>query len=250
VAPDGDKVTSLNYGKVTSIALDPIEKKPLNRFHPGSRILSVGSFGCNLTCPWCQNHEISRASPAGFRTVLPEQIADEAARLAGEGNIGVAYTYNEPLVGIEFVRDTARLVRARGMKNVLVTNGYANRRQWETLLPLIDAMNVDLKGYGDGFYRRIGGDLETVKENIRLAAGRCHVEVTCLLIDGENDAPEEMAAMADFLADVSPELPLHISRFFPRYRYAEGHEATRLATMRRFEDIAKARLRHVYLGNV
>lgn len=242
----------MNYGRVTSIALDPIEKKPLSYFHPGSRILSVGSFGCNLRCPFCQNHGISMA---GFddvpsRMVLPEQLADEAARLRGDGNIGVAFTYNEPLVGIEFVTDVARLVRARGMKNVLVTNGFVNPGRFQLLLPLIDALNIDLKAYNQAFYEGIGGDLEAVKASIRLAARTCHVEVTCLLIDGENDAEGEMEAMAAFLAGISPDLPLHISRFFPRHQYREGHEATRPESMHRFKRIAEGHLRRVLLGNV
>jgi pyruvate formate lyase activating enzyme len=251
-AENADGVKCLNYGKVTSLVLDPIEKKPLTHFFPGSRILSVGSFGCNLCCPFCQNHEIATAQEGDVptRTVLPEMLADEADRLRAAGNIGLAFTYNEPLVGFEFVADTARLIHARGMKNVLVTNGFLNPGYLEKLLPLIDAMNIDLKAFRTDFYRKIGGELETVKQNIRLSAARCHVELTCLLIDGENDTENEMEAMTEFIAGVSKDIPLHISRFFPRHKYEKGHRATNIASMRRFAEIARKRLSFVELGNV
>ena len=168
-------ILPLNYGKITSIALDPIEKKPLMRFYPGRFILSVGSFGCNLRCPFCQNHEISQAGQE-FRhqTVMPEQLVQIAETLAAEpkGNLGVAFTYNEPLIGVEFLRDTAFLLKKRGMKVVLVTNGMMEEAPFRELLPLVDAMNIDLKAFHGEFYHWIGGDLETVKRNIRLAAGR------------------------------------------------------------------------------
>ena len=144
----GGKIVSLNYGKLTSLALDPIEKKPLRRFHPGSLILSVGSFGCNLRCPFCQNHEISMASDGEIQTVMvtPEQLAAKAAELVPQGNIGVAYTYNEPLIGYEYVRDCAALIHERGLANVLVTNGTIETAPWRALLPFLDAINIDLKG--------------------------------------------------------------------------------------------------------
>ena len=178
-----------------------MEKKPLRQFLPGSLILSVGSFGCNLSCPFCQNHEISMPDAAGAacRKITPKELAELAADCCGRGdrygreNIGVAYTYNEPLVGYEFVRDTAELVRERGMKNVLVTNGTAEISVLEELLPYIDAMNIDLKGFSEAYYRKLGGDLETVKRFIRRAAASCHVELTTLIIPGENDTPEQMS---------------------------------------------------------
>ena len=151
----GGRVTALNYGRVTSIALDPIEKKPLNRFMPGSMILSVGSYGCNLRCPFCQNCEISMADGKTMRTyeITPEQLADKAQELRPRGNIGVAYTYNEPLIGYEFVYDCAVLASRRGLKNVLVTNGYICEKPLCDILPHIDAMNIDLKGFTEEFYK-------------------------------------------------------------------------------------------------
>lgn len=243
-------ITSLNYGKLSNLALDPIEKKPLRRFHPGSLILSVGSFGCNLRCPFCQNHEISMAGKGEMQTVdvSPEQLADKAAELASQGSIGVAYTYNEPLVGYEYVRDCAALVHDRGMLNVLVTNGTIEKAPWRALLPLIDAANIDLKGFTPEWYRRLGGDLETVKRSISLVAEQCHVEVTTLLVPGENDSVEEIRALARWLSSVRPDIPLHLSRFFPRYRMMD-QLPTPVDWVYRLAEEAMTYLTYVYPGN-
>ena len=244
------KIGSLNYGKLTSLALDPIEKKPLRRFHPGSLILSVGSFGCNLRCPFCQNHEISMAGDSGIQTVevSPEQLAAKAAELVPQGNIGVAYTYNEPLISYEYVQDCASLVHEQGMVNVLVTNGTVEEEPWRALLPLVDAANIDLKGFTPSWYRRLGGDLETVKRSIVLAAERCHVEVTTLLIPGENDSEEEIRELARWLASISSEIPLHLSRFFPRYRMLD-RPPTPVEQVSRLAETARRYLSYVYTGN-
>ncbi len=243
-------IVPLNYGKLTSLALDPIEKKPLRRFHPGSLILSVGSFGCSLRCPFCQNYEISMAGETEIQTaeLSPEQLASKAAELRDRGNIGVAYTYNEPLVSYEYIRDCAGLVREQGMVNVLVTNGTIEEDPWRALLPLIDAANIDLKGFTPEWYRRLGGDLETVKRSITLAAEQCHVEVTTLLIPGENDGAEEIRELAQWLAAISPEIPLHLSRFFPRYRMTD-HPPTSVEQVYRLAEAAREYLSHVYTGN-
>lgn len=237
----------LNYGDVTSISLDPIEKKPLRRFHPGGMVLSVGSFGCNLRCAFCQNHEISMASRGVGRKASPKELVALAASLKSRGNIGLAYTYNEPLVGYEFVRDCAAEVRARGMKNVLVTNGCFCLTPLEGLIPLIDAANVDLKGFTRGFYDWVGGDLETVKRFIARLAKTCHMEVTTLVVPGRNDRAEEIDALAAWLAELG-DIPLHLSRCFPRYRF-EG-EPTPPDTLRKLADVARTHLKHVYLGNL
>lgn len=244
------KIVSLNYGKLTSLALDPIEKKPLRRFHPGSLILSVGSFGCNMRCPFCQNHEISMAGDSGIPTVevSPEQLAAQAAELVPHGSIGVAYTYNEPLTGYEYVRDCAALVHEQGMVNVLVTNGTVEEEPWRALLPLVDAANIDLKGFTPSWYRRLGGDLETVKRSIVLAAERCHVEVTTLLIPGENDSEEEIRELARWLASISPEIPLHLSRFFPQYQMVD-RLPTPVEQVYRLAEAARRYLSYVYTGN-
>lgn len=251
---EGGEIVCENYGWVTSMALDPIEKKPLYDFHPGSMVLSVGSYGCNLRCPFCQNHEISMADKGSLNAeyVSPRQIADAALTWKERkraGNIGVAYTYNEPLVGWEFVRDTARLVREYGMLNVLVTNGTASQDVLEKLLPWIDAMNIDLKGFREAYYRKLGGDLETVKAFIARAAESCHVELTTLIVPGENDSPGDMEAQAKWISGLRPSIPLHITRFFPRYRMTDK-VATDVERLYRLARIAERHLEKVYVGNV
>lgn len=244
------RIESLNYGRISSMALDPIEKKPLNRFFPGSRILSVGSFGCNLSCPFCQNHQIAAGGQEAVETIFisPEELAEKAEELVPLGNIGVAYTYNEPLVGYEYLMDCARLIRRRGMKNAVVTNGTIEAEPLEALLPFIDAMNIDLKGFTPDFYHRLGGDLETVKRTIEMAGGRCHVEVTTLIIPGENDSLEEMERLAGWLASVDRRIPLHVSRFFPRWRMTD-RAATPVSTVYDLAEAAGRYLEHVYTGN-
>ena len=243
-------IVPLNYGKAVSLALDPIEKKPLRRFHPGNKILSVGSFGCNLRCPFCQNHEISMSGDGELEMVgvSPETLADKALKLRPYGNIGVAYTYNEPLIGYEYVRDCAALIHERGMVNVLVTNGTIEEPPWRELLPYIDAANIDLKGFTPEWYRRLGGDLETVKRSIVLAAERCHVEVTTLLVPGENDSEEEVRSLARWLASVDRNIPLHLSRFFPRYRMTDK-PPTPVERVYHLADAAREYLSFVYTGN-
>lgn len=244
------QVVSLNYGKVTGLALDPIEKKPLNRFYPGSHILSVGSYGCNMRCPFCQNHEISMAAEetVPWISLTPEELAGKAVLLKAGGNLGVAFTYNEPCVGFEYVRDTARLIHEAGMKNVLVTNGYAESWVEDELLPWIDGMNVDLKGFTEEYYRKLNGDLETVKNFIRRAADRCHIELTTLIVPGENDG-RELEDLVAWVADINPDIPLHITRFFPRWKMADK-APTPAETIYRAVGMAKEKLNYVYAGNI
>lgn len=242
-------IVSLNYGRLTSMALDPIEKKPLRRFYPGSMVLSVGSFGCNLHCPFCQNASIAQVgAEAPTRTVSPDELITLARTLQNRGNIGIAYTYNEPLVGYEYVRDCAALAHEAGLQNVLVTNGTIDPKPWQTLLPLIDAVNIDLKGFTENWYHALGGNLETVKQSIALAAAHCHVEVTTLIIPGENDRPDEMHALAAWLASVDADIPLHVSRFFPRHHMTD-RAPTPVDTIYLLADVARTHLRHVYTGN-
>ena len=244
-----------NYGRITALALDPIEKKPLARFFPGSRILSAGSFGCNLRCPFCQNHEISWPEQAGrsTETVTPEELADLALKTREEGNIGIAFTYNEPLVGWEFVRDTARLAKERGLKSVMVTNGTAEQAVLEELAPYIDAMNVDLKGFTDRYYREVlGGDREQVMAFIAQAVKTCHVELTTLIVPGENDTEEEMRELSGWISGLrNPDgesVPLHVTRFFPRFRMRD-RKATDVRTVYRLAETAREKLDYVYTGN-
>ena len=246
----GGKVLSINYGKLTSLALDPIEKKPLARFHPGSYILSVGSFGCNLRCPFCQNYEISQADERfPVQEITPEKLVELAGELSRkeQGNLGVAFTYNEPLIGFEFVRDTSKLLQAAGLSAVLVTNGTIEEAPLQELLPFIDAMNIDLKAFSEEFYRWVHGDLSTVKRTIALASASCHVEVTTLVIPGRNDNLEEMEEEAAWIASLSPDIPLHISRYFPRWQWMEP--ATEVRRIYELCRVAGKYLKFVYSGN-
>lgn len=243
---------SLNYGEISSIGLDPIEKKPLNRFHPGNYILSMGSIGCNLKCPFCQNHNISQVKPEEVNTQFSssEEIVEKALFLRRQGNIGIAYTYNEPTVWYEFVYDTAKLAKEKGLLNVLVTNGYINKEPLEQLLPYIDAMNIDLKAYNERFYKELAkGGLDEVKATIEIAYQKCHVEITTLVIPGWNDSAFEMEGMANWLAYLSPDIPLHLSRYFPNYLMID-RPPTPMETLKQLKKVADQYLKHVYLGNV
>jgi pyruvate formate lyase activating enzyme len=226
--------------------MDPIEKKPLRHFHPGSRILSLGSYGCNMRCAYCQNSAISQDKAV---TVFhgPQAILHFARQQTN--NIGLAFTYNEPLINIEYIMDTAPLLRDRGLKVALVTSGQICAGPLAALLPLVGAMNRDVKGYNEGYYRMLGGSLQAVKATVESAAARCHVEITTLVVPGESDNPAEMESLTDWLADISPEIPLHLSRFFPRYRMTDK-QPTPLETLNKLSTIAQGRLRHVYIGNV
>nr|WP_308743457.1 AmmeMemoRadiSam system radical SAM enzyme [uncultured Anaerocolumna sp.] len=244
------EITAINYGRITGIALDPIEKKPLKMFYPGSEILSVGSFGCNFKCSFCQNNDISMAGKNELDTqfVTPEELIQLALELRTKGNIGIAYTYNEPLVGYEYIRDCAKLAKENGLKNVVVTNGCFCEEPMRELLPYIDALNIDLKGFTEEFYHNIGGSLETVKDFIRLAIKTSHIEITTLVIPGENDSEEEIRSLSKFIASVSKDIPLHLTRFFPRYKML-NRNATEVSSVYKLADIARESLNFVFEGN-
>ena len=248
-------VTASNYGRITALALDPIEKKPLSRFCPGKKILSVGSYGCNLFCPFCQNYDISRSDGSEFDDeITPDGLAELALKYRDRGNIGVAFTYNEPLIGYEFIRDTAKLVKDMGMKNVLVTNGTAELEILEEIIPYIDAMNVDLKSFSEKTYSEVlKGDLKTTKAFIGRAVKSCHVELTTLIVPGMNDSEEEMRELSCWISGlkdssgnvIGSKVPLHISRFFPRYRMNDVR-ATDVPLIYRLAEIASEKLEYVY----
>lgn len=270
------RVVPLHYGRIASLALDPIEKKPIACWHPGATVLSVGTYGCNLDCVFCQNASISRdfpvEEPEAARAVSPEALAEMARSLVPRGNLGLAYTYSEPLVSYEFVRDCARLIRKEGLKNVLVSNGYLCPEPFDALLPLIDAANLDVKAFSEDYYRTIcgapppcgqeragepthagcsaPGALAAVMRNVESAVRRgVHVEVTYLVLDGENDDDASVLGVARWLADLDRGIPLHLSRSFPR-RFDAERRPTPPETLYRLAEQARRCLDEVRVGNI
>ena len=256
------QIIAANYGRITALALDPIEKKPLKRFYPGSKIISVGSYGCNLRCPYCQNCEISWSEKAmkqrhSADIITPEELVNIAMRYKDNGNIGIAFTYNEPLIGYEFIKDTAKLIHQVGMKNVLVTNGTAELWVLDELAPYIDAMNIDLKGFSESFYNKtLGGDINMTKDFIKKAVSICHVELTTLIVTYENDTVDEIRKISEWISDltdkngkiIGKKIPLHITRFFPRFMMKD-REATNIKLIYELSEAAREKLEYVYTGN-
>ena len=248
----GGILYSLNYFKFSAIALDPIEKKPLQMFYPGSKILSLGSVGCNFRCPFCQNYEIASKSVEYENTFSMEsdEIIKKAIELKRSGNIGIAYTYNEPVVWIETILEIAENAKKNYLKNVLVTNGFINREPLLDILPFIDAVNIDLKSFNEENYRKImGGKLDSVKETISECAGKCHLEVTTLIVPGMNDSKEEIKKLAEFLKAVDSNIVLHLSRFFPRYKWSHM-QPTDIKLMYELAFEAQKHIKNVTLGNI
>lgn len=241
------RLYTLNYGLCSSLAVDPIEKKPLYHFYPGCLILSAGTVGCNFACQFCQNWEIAHGDPE----VVPLDPAVLVEKACDLDTVGIAYTYSEPVVWFEFVLDAASLARKRGLKNVLVTNGFIRPEPLRELLPVVDALNIDVKGYNREFYRRVvRGDYEPVLQAARLAreAG-CHVELTALLVTGLNDDLGELEELVKRIRDeLGEDTPLHFSRYFPHYKL--HLPPTPRETMERAWEMARGLLHYVYLGNL
>lgn len=235
-----------NYGEAVSVAVDPIEKKPLYHFYPGSRILSTGPNCCNLGCTFCQNWGISQQK-ADTTYVSPDQLVQLAKR---ERSIGIAFTYTEPMIWFEYIMDVAPLARAAGLKIVLVSNGYLNPEPLDALISITDAFNIDLKGIRDRFYIHLcKGKLGPVLDNIRrIAASGCHLEVTNLIIPGENDSDQDISDLVDFVASVSGKIPLHFSAYHPDYKLSRP--PTPPATLFRARELALKKLDYVYVGNL
>jgi pyruvate formate lyase activating enzyme len=239
------KLYSLNYNQISSIQVDPIEKKPIMKWMPGSKILSIGSYGCNFHCGFCQNHSISLEMPETIQ-ISPEEIVGKALSL---GLPSIAYTYNEPTVFYEMMLETAQLAHEKGIKNVIVTNGFIHQEPLREILPFIDAMNIDLKANDDDAYSKLGGKtVENVIETIKLASRYCHVEVTILIVPQMNDDPNQFEQLLIRLHKAAPNIVLHLSRYFPRYQYDEP--ATDIKLMLEFKEIAQRYFNDVYLGNV
>ena len=241
------RLIAVNYGKSASVAVDPIEKKPLYHFYPGTNILSTGPNSCNLTCKFCQNFEISQFS-VPTRSVNPGELTEIAKK---RNSIGIAYTYSEPLMWYEFLLDCCAEFHKAGMVNVLVTNGYINPEPFAKLIPLVDAMNVDLKSMDNEFYRKLCGGvkLQPVLQTIETAynAG-IHIEITQLLITGANDSVEQIKKTVDWVSSLGKDIPLHFSRYFPRHKYKAP--ATAPEVIHKAYEIAKEKLEWVYIGNM
>lgn len=245
---DGKNI-SRSYGLISSAALDPIEKKPLAMFEPGTNILSVGGYGCNLSCPFCQNHEISQNDLySSCERVSAEELVQSALKLKAYNNIGIAFTYNEPLINYEFIRDTFKLCKENGLKTVLVTSGAVSDKVLDEVLPLTDAWNIDLKAFTEKGYEDLRGNLPAVKNCIERAAKVSHVEITTLVVPGRNDSAEEMEEEAKWIASISPDIPLHLTRYFPRWK--EKESPTEISKLKELEAIAKKYLKYVFLGNI
>jgi len=235
-----------NFGRCVSVAMDPIEKKPLHHVCPGRSVLSVACNCCNLECDWCQNWSISQET-ARTTEIPPEQLVAMARE---SGSFGIAYTYTEPLVWFEYLLEAGALAHENGLLNILVTNGVLNEEPMRELLPFVDAMNVDLKSMRREFYTRychVDG-AEAVRRTIRLASETCHVEVTNLVIPGLNDSDEDLRGLVEFVAEIDPAIPVHFSRYFPAYKMRV--DPTPVATLTRAAEIARERLHYVYVGNV
>ncbi len=234
------------YGRVSSLAVDPIEKKPLYHFHPGARILSAGFVGCSFRCGFCQNWHISQGTDAQTRFMSPADLVQAALT---ERSFALAYTYSEPLIHAEYLLDAARLARAAGLKNVLVSNGFINPGPADEILAVMDAANIDLKAWDADFYRKeTGGKLEDVQRFISQAAGCIHLEVTTLVIPGKNDDPRQIEGIARFIASLDPGIPLHLSAYHPDFNY--DVDPTPPQTVRTLAEAARQHLQFVYVGNL
>ena len=235
------------YGLLSALNIDPIEKKPLYHYYPGSSILSAGFYGCNFHCPFCQNYQISQETESvkSKKYTPPLELVQLAVN---EGIPSIAYTYSEPVIHFEYIMECAELAHSNNIRNVLITNGYLNPLPAKELLSLMDGVNVDLKSFTESFYHKIGGSLEPVKEFIRLASELTHLEVTTLVIPGENDSEKEIISIAEFLADIDTDIPLHLSCYYPVYKYKTP--PTSIDSVLSLTEKASHILNFVYPGNV
>jgi pyruvate formate lyase activating enzyme len=246
----GEKVELTTYGMVSGYSLDPLEKKPLYHFFPGFNILSIGSYGCNMRCDFCQNYQISQNVPARMSSDFSiDKIIRDAK--ASEKNIGISFTYNEPVISFEFMKDIAERAKEEGLHTVMVSNGYVNKEPLEEIISFIDAFNIDLKAFNNDFYRKLtGADLEPVKNSLKqIARSGKHLEVTTLIIPGQNDNEKEMSLQTEWMAsELGREIPFHISRYFPMYK--RDNPSTPESSLKVLTDIAAANLDYVYTGNI
>lgn len=251
---EGGVLKTMVYGEIASLAVDPIEKKPLFHFLPGANALSLATVGCNFHCDFCQNWQISQVEGGRRkldygRKVSPEQLVETAIR---EKCKVIAYTYNEPTIFLEYVYDTAYIAMIKDVKNVMVTNGYMTQEAVECIAPFVDAVNIDLKSSNEDFYRRYcGGHLQPVLDTIKLFHSKgVWVELTTLIIPGLNDSEEELNNIASFIANVSLDIPWHISRFFPQYKMTDREVTSGSKIDLAYEVGKKHGLRYIYPGNI
>lgn len=240
------KLIALTYQECVSTALDPVEKKPLYHFHPGSSILSAAPNGCNFACFHCQNWTISQEE-VPTQQITSQEMVELALK---KGSVGIAYTYTEPLIWYEYLLETAKLAKEKGLVNVLVTNGYINPEPFEELIPVIDAMNIDVKSMKESFYREYcQATLAPVLKTAERAKKSCHVEITNLVIPTLNDSEEDLKRLSDWIADeLGDDTPLHFSRYFPHYKL--NIPPTSVTTLEKAREIAQKRLKYVYIGNI
>lgn len=237
---------TMNYGVITSYGIDPMEKKPLYHFLPGTKVLSYGSSGCNLRCNFCQNHSISLDENPESIVMKYDSIVETALNKKINS---IAFTYNEPTVWYEFMMDTAKLSKTYGLNTVCVTNGFINKEPLLELIKFIDAFNVDLKSFSDEFYRRIcGGRLNPVLESIKTIYGKSHLEITTLIVENENDNMEQLEELFKWISEIDKNIVLHLSRYFPAYK--STNPITKIETLLKAKSHAEKYLNHVYIGNV
>jgi pyruvate formate lyase activating enzyme len=245
----GGKFELITYGVISGCGADPIEKKPLYHFFPGTNILSVGSYGCNLSCDFCQNYHISQNVPLSFsRLKAPEEMSALAFKTGN--NLGIAFTYNEPAIWFEYMRDTAVSVKNYGMYTAMISNGFVNTPVLNEIIQFIDAFNIDLKAFNNDFYKRLTrSDINPVKECIKkISKSGKHLEITTLIIPGQNDSSSEMKQEVAWIADeIGKNVPLHLSRYYPVYNRKDP--PTPDDTLRKLADIASEKLEYVYIGN-
>jgi pyruvate formate lyase activating enzyme len=245
----GEKIELMTYGILSGYSLDPVEKKPLYHFFPGQNILSIGSYGCNMSCDFCQNFHISQKVP---ESLVPEVTINKIIKdaLSTEKNIGIAFTYNEPIVGFEYMRDIAETAKKEGLYTVMVSNGYVDCEPLAEIIKFIDAFNIDLKAFNNDFYRKLtGAELGPVKESLKqIAASGKHLEITTLIIPDQNDSDKEMESESEWIAgELGEDVPLHLSRYFPTYK--RDNPPTPEDSLKKLFDIASGNLDYVYLGN-
>jgi pyruvate formate lyase activating enzyme len=246
---NGKEIELITYGIISGYSLDPVEKKPLYHFYPGKNILSAGSYGCNMRCDFCQNYHISQwVHTSGVREMSPEELVNDA--IAADNNIGLAFTYNEPGIWFEYIRDVGISAKNAGLKTVLVSNGYINIDPLKEMTGFIDAFNIDLKAFNNSSYRTLtGAGLDPVKTTLReISKSGRHLEITSLIIPGHNDKPGEMIMQTEWIAaELGRGVPLHLSRYFPMYK--RNDPATPNETLSILYEIASERLDYVYMGN-